>query len=370
MRIAKALAALGPRFTGTNIDEHAVNLLLNEMRSVGLQAERHSYTFSGWELLAPPYLQILTPGSFEIPCAAMVRSGSGRIHGHLRAAGLRSVIGVFQWESFEVVDTTGEVMGLVIQRSDGPAIPQCLDEDIEIPAVIVGADWLNTFGGTLPENVEVELSVQCQCKPNCTGFNVIGVRDDFLKADSEIMVCAHFDSMYGSPGANDNASGVDVVLQLAARQLSLQSGVAVRFVIFSGEEWIQLGANAYLRSRSSAGDLAQIKLLLNIDMVGKGAYLWPSVTDHTEPLFRQAVKDVLPHTQVVYHNPPMKGDHYPFHEAGIPSIMLLWWPDTVYHTSYDVADALDEDTLHYSTELATRIIEIAAMKLADPSTLS
>jgi hypothetical protein len=35
-----------------------------------------------------------------------------------------------------------------------------------------------------------------------------------------------------------------------------------------------------------------------------------------------------------------------------------------------VADALDEDTLHYSTELATRIIEIAAMKLADPSTLS
>lgn len=364
MRIARSLAALGPRFTGAGNDEQAVTLLLNEMRLAGLQAERQAYTFVGWELLAPPRLQIVEPGLSEIPCAVMIRSGSGSIRGRLRPAGLRSVVGVFNWESFEVLNEANEVSGLIVQRGDGPAIPQCLDEALSIPAVIVGADWLDAFGGTLPENAIVTLSVECHHKPNCSGFNVVGTTDGLHNAAAEILVCAHFDTMYGSPGANDNASGVDVALQLAARQLTLPPGVDVRFVIFSGEEWIQLGANAYLDARKDAGDLAQIKLVLNIDMVGKGTYLWPSVTDDTETLFRQAVAEVLPQAHVVYHNPPMKGDHYPFHVAGIPSIMLLWWPDNVYHTLHDVADALDDKTLLHSKELAARIIEIAAQNMA------
>lgn len=363
MRISRTLAALGPRFTGAGNDEQAVTLLLNEMRLAGLQAERQAYTFVGWELLAPPHLQILEPDFGDIPCAAMIRCGSGSIRGRLRPSGLRSVVGVFNWESFEVLDEADKVSGVIIQRGDGPAIPQCLDEDLSIPSVIVGSDWLDAFGGTLPENVVVALSVECCQKPNCSGFNVVGATDGLRNAVAEILVCAHFDTMYGSPGANDNASGVDVVLQLAAQQLTLLPGVAVRFVIFSGEEWIQLGANAYLDARKSIGDLAQIKLVLNIDMVGKGGYLWPSVTDYTETLFRQAVEEVLPQARVVYHNPPMKGDHYPFHVAGIPSIMLLWWPDNVYHTLYDVADSLDGKTLLQSQELAARIIEIAAQDL-------
>ena len=98
-------------------------------------------------------------------------------------------------------------------------------------------------------------------------------------------------------------------------------------------------------------------------MVGRGEYLWPSVSEATEGLVQQATGDIAPGVRVVYHKPPMRGDHYPFHEAGIPTVMLLWWPDEDYHSPRDAAHEVDEAKLALSTRLAARIIELASRAL-------
>jgi hypothetical protein len=360
MSIARALSEIGPRLAGTPANDRAAELLADAFRQLGLEPALQPFTFTGWQLHEPGRLTILSPQRLQVPCATMIRSGAATVTGRLRPAVRRPVIGVFEWESFDVIDPQGAVLGTLIQRDDGPAIPQCLDEPSEVPAVIVGADWLRSLSDVDPATITVELSTRCSFVPNNVSHNVVASQPG--SSDAEILICAHYDTMYNSPGANDNASGADVVLRLAAMGDQQPHDVTLRYVIFSGEEWLQLGAYAYLAARREAGDLPAIKLVLNIDMVGKGSYLWPSVTDETEPLIRQATDEIMPGYEVVYHNPPMRGDHYPFHEAGIPTIMLLWWPDAVYHTPADVAGTLDEARLALSTQLAARIVALAAKR--------
>lgn len=357
MNISKALSDIGARLAGTPGNDRATDLLAEAFAQLGLEPVFQPFTFTGWQLYGPARLAILSPQRLEVPCATMVRSGTGMATGCLRPAGRRSVIGVFEWESFEVVDLEGNVSGTIIQRDDGPAIPLCLDEPSKVPAVIVGTDWLRPLGEVEPREIQVELSTRCGFVPDSVSRNVIAAQKGSL--DAEILICAHYDTMYDSPGANDNASGVDVVLRLASMRFQEPRDVTLRYAAFSGEEWLQVGSKAYLAARQEAGDLSSIKLVLNIDMVGRGDFLWPSVTDDTEGLVRQAMDEVAPGYKVVYHKPPMRGDHYPFHEVGIPTIMLLWWPDDVYHTPADTAEKLDEAQLALSTQLAARIVELA-----------
>jgi acetylornithine deacetylase/succinyl-diaminopimelate desuccinylase-like protein len=83
----------------------------------------------------------------------------------------------------------------------------------------------------------------------------------------EIILSAHYDSING-PGANDNATGVAVVLELARyfSSLKVRPAVCLRFVAFGGEEFGFLGSKAYLQKHQA--QLANCQLLFNIDQVG------------------------------------------------------------------------------------------------------
>jgi hypothetical protein len=83
----------------------------------------------------------------------------------------------------------------------------------------------------------------------------------------EIIVSAHHDSFRG-PGANDNATGVAVMLELARyfNSLKVPPTVSMRFIALGGEEFGFLGSKAYLGKHQT--DLQKCELLFNIDQVG------------------------------------------------------------------------------------------------------
>jgi len=87
------------------------------------------------------------------------------------------------------------------------------------------------------------------------------------KSDREVILSAHLDSVRG-PGANDNASGVAVLLELARyyRKLEPQPPFRLRLVALGAEEVGKLGAKAYL-SRHLA-ELKNCSLVLNMDTIG------------------------------------------------------------------------------------------------------
>jgi Peptidase family M28 len=95
-----------------------------------------------------------------------------------------------------------------------------------------------------------------------------------LGTGAPLLVCAHFDSRQenlGSPeapapGANDNATGVAILLELARLLRKTPLRVPLRFALFSGEEQGLWGSRAYAEDCKKRGE--KLTLVFNLDEVG------------------------------------------------------------------------------------------------------
>jgi len=86
-----------------------------------------------------------------------------------------------------------------------------------------------------------------------------------------ILVGAHYDSVQGSPGANDNASGVAALLELSRALSSAKPACTIRFVAFVNEEppfffWGAMGSQVYAKAARSRND--DIRLMISLEMLG------------------------------------------------------------------------------------------------------
>jgi len=66
--------------------------------------------------------------------------------------------------------------------------------------------------------------------------NIIAAKKGRVSPEREIIVCAHYDSVTGSPGADDNASGVAGLLELARLLYNEELNKTVKFIAFTNEE--------------------------------------------------------------------------------------------------------------------------------------
>jgi Zn-dependent M28 family amino/carboxypeptidase len=102
-----------------------------------------------------------------------------------------------------------------------------------------------------------------------------------------LLIGAHYDSVTGSPGANDNASGVAALLEISAHCARLSPASALRFVAFVNEEppyffRHEMGSLVYARAARKRGD--RIRLMMSLEMLG--CYRDEPGSQHYPPLFR------------------------------------------------------------------------------------
>ena len=86
-----------------------------------------------------------------------------------------------------------------------------------------------------------------------------------------VVIGAHYDSVFDSPGANDNGSGVAALLALARRFAGKPTGQTLRFVAFVNEEppyfqTEQMGSFVYARGCKARGD--QISAMMSLETIG------------------------------------------------------------------------------------------------------
>lgn len=91
------------------------------------------------------------------------------------------------------------------------------------------------------------------------------------RASEIILVGAHYDTVPGSPGADDNASGVAALLELARLLRECRRARTIRLVAFVNEEppffyWGEMGSTVYARAARSRGD--DIRVMLSLEMLG------------------------------------------------------------------------------------------------------
>lgn len=117
--------------------------------------------------------------------------------------------------------------------------------------------------------------------------NIEAIRPGADARKDVILVGAHYDSVVGSPGANDNASGVAVLLELSRRLAAARPSRTIRFVAFTNEEPPfflsgDQGSMVYAEAARARGD--DIYLMISLETLGY--YRDEAGSQHYPPLFR------------------------------------------------------------------------------------
>ncbi|UCD13030.1 MAG: Zn-dependent exopeptidase M28 [Thermoplasmatales archaeon] len=99
-----------------------------------------------------------------------------------------------------------------------------------------------------------------------SGKNIVASLQGIGKTDGIIIICAHYDSIKISPGADDDGSGVAIVLMIAEIMSNYSFNTTIKFILFSGEEQGLLGSSAYATNAKKNGE--NIIGVLALDKVG------------------------------------------------------------------------------------------------------
>ena len=102
----------------------------------------------------------------------------------------------------------------------------------------------------------IELNIQNKFLPFFKSKNIACFLPGLADSDSMLVFCAHYDHLGGMgsntffPGANDNASGVSVLLNLIKFYVANPPKYKIVFIFFAGEEAGLLGSKAFIESKT------------------------------------------------------------------------------------------------------------------------
>lgn len=179
--------------------------------------------------------------------------------------------------------------------------------------------------------------------------NVIGFAEGSSSPDSFIVFSAHYDHLGHMgrevyfPGANDNASGVAMLLNLAEHYIKNPPKYTTVFIAFGAEELGLLGSKYFVEH--PLFPLKQIKFLVNLDIVGTGdeGITVVNGTVHTEEFNRlRGISNEKKYlAQVLPRDKAANSDHYPFSEKGVPAFFIYTLGGIkAYHDIYDRPETL------------------------------
>ncbi|MFC2146734.1 M20/M25/M40 family metallo-hydrolase, partial [Acidobacteriota bacterium] len=178
-----------------------------------------------------------------------------------------------------------------------------------------------------------------------------------------VIVGAHYDhegkdnrgQVY--PGADDNASGTAVVMELARafQNLKQKSKRTILFILFTAEEKGLLGAHYYVKD--PVFPLDKTLAMINLDMVGRndidqlgviGKYQFPKLFKIIETINKNTVNFQFNFSVEQFIR---NSDHTPFMRVGIPCLMFNSGMHDELHTPRDTADRILPDKVEKAAQL-------------------
>ncbi len=229
-------------------------------------------------------------------------------------------------------------------------------------------DYLQAFTFTPMTDPHAEVAFGAATDSSLTGRNLLGLLDN--GGSRTVILGAHYDhlgmggegSLYrGEPavhnGADDNASGVAVLLKLARM---LQEWPEAKdnylFILFSGEEMGLLGSNYF--SKNPTLDLEEVAYMVNLDMVGRlrdDKTLSVSGTG-TTPIWPQMLNSLNPGFKLVLDESGVgPSDHTSFYHQEIPVLHFFTGQHEDYHKPTDDAEKLNYQGME---EIATYLFDL------------
>jgi hypothetical protein len=234
------------------------------------------------------------------------------------------------------------IKGIIIYTTDKLTWEASPEQGVR-PIITINKDLdINSIGS-------IELIADAKFLPAYETQNVIGSIKGSSNSDSMIVVLAHYDHLgkMGKdtyfPGANDNASGVAMILSLAKYYSENKPEYTMVFVALSAEELGILGAKAF--TDNPPVDLKKIKFLVNFDLAGTGdegiKVVNGSVFKDKFDLLTKinAEQKLLPKVDI--RGAACNSDHCLFYQKGVPCFYIYTLGGIqAYHDILDKSDTL------------------------------
>ncbi len=198
---------------------------------------------------------------------------------------------------------------------------------------------------------KIRFKLDAELKRNYKTQNIIGYLPGTAKPDSFIVFSAHYDHLgrMGEdtyfPGANDNASGISMLLELARYYAhpANRPVYSIAFMAFGAEEAGLVGSRFYVEN--PLFPLKNIKFLMNVDLVGTGD---DGATVVNGSIFKEQMQRLRAINARENYLPEIKSrglaansDHFYFTENGVPSFFLYTLGGIkAYHDIYDRPETL------------------------------
>lgn len=209
-----------------------------------------------------------------------------------------------------------------------------------------------TFKPKTEPHGEVDYSENSQ-DSTITGTNVLGYIDN--QAKNTIIIGAHYDHLgYGGEGslykgekaihngADDNASGVAVMLDLAGKLKGVNTSNNYLFMAFSGEEMGLLGSNYFAKNPTI--DSKAVSYMINMDMVGrlKQDSTLAVYGTGTSPIFKQVLSSHNDKFKLIENESGVgPSDHTSFYLIDIPVLHFFTGQHEDYHKPSDDSEKLN-----------------------------
>jgi aminopeptidase YwaD len=200
--------------------------------------------------------------------------------------------------------------------------------NINYPVIMLNT---NTYDNSLkPQKVYIDYKVKTVS--NAELCNIVGYIPGIKYPDSFIVIGAHYDHLgkiadKHFPGANDNASGTVMLLDLAKKLATEDEkpNYSIIFISFAGEEIGLLGSKYF--TTNPPVDLKNIKLMINLDMVGTGKDGISVVNAKKNPSIYNKLKLINEEKNYVVDmiegGASCSSDHCPFDQRGVPAIFIF-----------------------------------------------
>jgi hypothetical protein len=267
-----------------------------------------------------------------------------------------------------------------------------------LPVIRVKRSYLNQFSeafGMTMENAEKQLNVNHKPLSRLVNLSV-NLTTDLITTTSEtrnivaylpavnaknagdwVVVGAHYDHLgtggAGSssriqdtvgvhPGADDNASGVAAIIEMAGNLAAKQSELdrSVLFVAFTGEEMGLLGSKYFVANPPIP--IGSISAMFNLDMVGRPNEERRISISGTGTEMDSILSLIKPGKLTWSRSPEGYGpsDHASFYSAGIPVFYFSTGAHLDYHTPADTPDKLDYEVMKIlSDQISDMILSVA-----------
>lgn len=398
---------IGPRWSSSEAERQTVDYVRSRFESAGLaRARLEEYALDTWQCEHSE--AELVDGAAPVPVLPLNRCPSFRSEARLVDVGFGTAHAVetardtlpesiaimtLAFEPFtppiphglrlQSLAVAGAAAAILIDRKEGGRVEyhnlgdwrDAVIQEHPLPTVAVSRETGARLRRAAQAGGALRLNIQSRFY-RAPSWNVVAELTGKRWPHEHILVGGHHDTVYDSPGGNDNASGIAVVLETARllsklrRERGEEPGRSIRFVTFGAEEQQFQGSTAFVKEHYSEGVGDEPpRLVINLDELATGRVKGLVLAfPHLRTIIQQQLNTMDDGLQChVMAQLDTTSDHFPFIRAGLDAAHLWRWrfhgrhPDSDFH--HEPGDSLDKvnvrELKEYAGQLARLLLRLS-----------